>query len=186
MFLDLRVASHDVATIICPVLACGGTAGSVFWGVMLPVDVAKTRYQIARAGAPDDLPLLQLMRRVYTHHGGVLKLITRAESARVKRLEIKYNLQSCCQVLLLISNCTRTARGGARTVRRSGGAVQVDPIKPTLKAPGIKLLKLEYDNPLSKFAFKINLRRYSVGPVLLRAFPTNAVQFLVGRCRLTP
>jgi hypothetical protein len=38
--------------------------------------------------------------------------------------------------------------------------VQVDPIKPTLKAPGIKLLKLKYDKPLSKFAFKINLRRY--------------------------
>jgi len=36
----------------------------------------------------------------------------------------------------------------------------VDPIKPTLKAPGIKLLKLKYDNPLSNFAFEFNLRRY--------------------------
>jgi hypothetical protein len=39
--------------------------------------------------------------------------------------------------------------------------VQVDPIKLTLKAPGIKLLKLKYDNkPLSNFAFRFNFRRY--------------------------
>ena len=46
-----------------------------------------------------------------------------------------------------------------------GRAVQVDPIKPTLKAPGTKLLKLKCDKPLSNFAFKINLRRYTMGPV---------------------
>jgi hypothetical protein len=44
--------------------------------------------------------------------------------------------------------------------------VQVNPIKPTLKAPGIKLLKLEFDKPLSNFAFKFNLRRYTVGLTL--------------------
>jgi len=38
--------------------------------------------------------------------------------------------------------------------------VHVDPIKPTMQAPGIKLLKLKYDKPLSNFAFKFNLRRY--------------------------
>jgi len=38
--------------------------------------------------------------------------------------------------------------------------VQVDPIKPAFKAPRIKLLKLKYDIPLSKFAFKFDLRRY--------------------------
>jgi hypothetical protein len=38
--------------------------------------------------------------------------------------------------------------------------VQVDPIKPTLKAPGIELLNLTYDKPLSIFAFKFNLRCY--------------------------
>ena len=38
--------------------------------------------------------------------------------------------------------------------------MQADPIKPTLKAPGMKLLKLRYDKPPSNFAFKINLRRY--------------------------
>ena len=39
--------------------------------------------------------------------------------------------------------------------------MHVDPIKPTLKAPGSMLLKLRYDDPLSNFAFKFNLRRYT-------------------------
>ena len=38
--------------------------------------------------------------------------------------------------------------------------MQVDAIKPKLKAPKIKLLKLKYDKPLSKIAFKFNMRRY--------------------------
>jgi hypothetical protein len=33
-------------------------------------------------------------------------------------------------------------------------------MKPTLKAPRTELLKLKYDKTLSKFAFKLNLRRY--------------------------
>jgi len=33
-----------------------------------------------------------------------------------------------------------------------GSAVQVDPMKPTLKAPGTKRLKLEHEKPLSNFA----------------------------------
>ena len=44
-----------------------------------------------------------------------------------------------------------------------GRVVQVDPIKPTLKATGTKRLKLKYDEPPSNFAFKFNLRRYSTG-----------------------
>ena len=43
---------------------------------------------------------------------------------------------------------------------RHGEAVQVDPIKPTLKAPGTNLLTLKCDEPPSTFAFKSNLRRY--------------------------
>ena len=39
--------------------------------------------------------------------------------------------------------------------------MQVDPIKPTLKAPGIDRLKLNYDKLLSNFAFKFNLRCYT-------------------------
>jgi hypothetical protein len=41
-----------------------------------------------------------------------------------------------------------------------GKAVQVDHIKPTLKAPGINFLTLKYDEALSIFAFNFNLRRY--------------------------
>ena len=40
--------------------------------------------------------------------------------------------------------------------------MQVDPIEPTLKAPGTERLKLKRDKPLSNFALKINLRRYNM------------------------
>ena len=39
--------------------------------------------------------------------------------------------------------------------------MQVDPIKPTSKAPGSKHLKLNYDYPPSESAFKFKLRHYS-------------------------
>jgi hypothetical protein len=39
-------------------------------------------------------------------------------------------------------------------------AVHIDPIKPKLKPPGTKRLKLKCDILLSSFAFKFNLRRY--------------------------
>ena len=39
--------------------------------------------------------------------------------------------------------------------------MQVDPIKPTLKAPRTERLKLKYDEPLSSFAFNFNSCRYS-------------------------
>jgi len=42
-----------------------------------------------------------------------------------------------------------------------GKAVQVDPIKPKLKPPGTKRLKLKTDVVLSSSAFKLNLRRYN-------------------------
>jgi hypothetical protein len=42
-----------------------------------------------------------------------------------------------------------------------GKAVQVEPIKPTLKPSGIKRLKLMCDEPISTSAFKFNLRRYT-------------------------
>jgi hypothetical protein len=34
-------------------------------------------------------------------------------------------------------------------------------MKPTLKAPGTQSLKQKYDELLSRFAFKFNLRRYT-------------------------
>ena len=39
--------------------------------------------------------------------------------------------------------------------------MQVDPMKPTLKPPGTKRLKLKCDIMLSNSAFKFNLRRHS-------------------------
>ena len=39
--------------------------------------------------------------------------------------------------------------------------MQADPRKPTLKALGTKPLKLKYDELLSRFAFKFNLRHYT-------------------------
>ena len=36
--------------------------------------------------------------------------------------------------------------------------MQVDPIKPPLKATGTKHLKLQYNEPHSNFAFRFNLR----------------------------
>ena len=45
--------------------------------------------------------------------------------------------------------------------------MQVDPIKPELKAPGTQRLKLQYDKPLLNFAFKFNLRCYSVGECIV-------------------
>ena len=56
-----------------------------------------------------------------------------------------------------------TLRGAEPRLEALGRAVQVDPIKPTFKVPGIKLLQPKYGKPLSNFAFKFNLRRYSWG-----------------------
>jgi len=39
-------------------------------------------------------------------------------------------------------------------------------MKPKLKAPGINLLTLKFDEPLSTFAFKFNLRRYNMAEAL--------------------
>jgi len=56
----------------------------------------------------------------------------------------------------------RPGYGGAgrRGGSDQGRAVQVDPIKPKLKLPGTKRLKLKCDEALSNFAFKIKLHRY--------------------------
>ena len=43
-----------------------------------------------------------------------------------------------------------------------GRAMQVDPIKPKLKPPGTKRLKLKYDIMHSSFALGFNLRRYTM------------------------
>jgi hypothetical protein len=57
-------------------------------------------------------------------------------------------------------------------------AVQLDPIKPTLKAPGNKRLKLNYGKPLSNYALKFDLRGYiMVEPgEVLRVTPLAAAE----------
>ena len=67
--------------------------------------------------------------------------------------------------------------------------MQVDSIKPTVKAPGTKRLKLNCDAPLSNVAFNFELRRYTkagLASAVLAGLEAGAdVQALVGRCRLT-
>jgi len=65
--------------------------------------------------------------------------------------------------------------------------MQVDPIKPTLKAPGTTRLTPSYDEPPSKLAFKFKLRCYTqaggdIASILQRA----AAEQAVGQCRSTP
>jgi len=60
-----------------------------------------------------------------------------------------------------------------------GEAMQVDPTKPTLKAPETKRLKLKRYVQLSNFAFNFNLRNYTgasvVGPGIFGS-PRNPTQ----------
>jgi len=50
----------------------------------------------------------------------------------------------------------------APALRCHGEAVQLQPMKSMLKAPGTNLLTLKHGEPLSASAFKSNLRRYTM------------------------
>jgi len=71
----------------------------------------------------------------------------------------------------------RERNGGGAHVARCGAGpglgktVQVDPIKPRLKAPVSKSLKLKYDELLSNVASKFNLRRYNLAGVEMSLHP---------------
>ena len=67
-----------------------------------------------------------------------------------------------CQYSCVYRYTMRVPPSARRRTCRSGRAVQVGPMKPMLKAPGTKRLKLKYDESPSNFAFKFNLRRYTV------------------------
>ena len=88
--------------------------------------------------------------------------------------------RNVCQVLPTGAGDVEEARGGCRHAGavggqtaglaaradeepgpHHGGAVQVEPTKSMLKAPGTKRLKLNYDILISSFAFSFNLRRYT-------------------------
>ena len=60
--------------------------------------------------------------------------------------------------------------------------VQVDPIKPTSKASGSERLRLKCDEPLSKIAFKFNLRRYNLEPRVINSIQNSDYRNLVGWC----
>ena len=67
--------------------------------------------------------------------------------------------------------------------------MQADPIKPKLKLPGTKRLKVKHDEPLSKFALKFSLCRYSEATNVEAAaagvggYPRRAVVLLGGRAK---
>ncbi len=48
---------------------CGGLAGMTYWSVVLPIDTAKTRMQVAAPGSADDTGLLRQLRVVYAQRG---------------------------------------------------------------------------------------------------------------------
>jgi len=54
-----------------------------------------------------------------------------------------------------------------------GEAVQVEPMKSKLKAPGTKRLKLNHDIMLSSFAFKFNLRLYTLAVPCRKSSPLS-------------
>ena len=74
---------------------------------------------------------------------------------------LRYHVQRVCRPCVTARGYWPSPPAASRTSR--GRAVQVDPIKPIWKAPKTKRLKLKYDEPPSKFAFKFNVRRYNVG-----------------------
>jgi len=62
--------------------------------------------------------------------------------------------------------------GRPRVVRGAvlpGKAVQVDPVQPTLKAPGTRRLKVQYDELLSSFPSIFYSRRYNLADFSLGA-----------------
>ena len=64
--------------------------------------------------------------------------------------------------------------------------MEVDSIKPKLKAPGTKRLKRTSREPHSNFAFKFNLRRYTQELLSRGIDMTTDLIPVVGRCGLTP
>jgi len=98
-----------------------------------------------------------------------------------------------------VDECKPLAMGRAGSVAPATGRrrphrgrpVQLDPIKPKLKPPGSERLKLKCDVLLSIllqfcfiFAFKFNLRRYTVAAALAAARIFTS-PYQVGWCRLT-
>jgi len=73
-------------------------------------------------------------------------------------------------------------RGRRRCRERRGNAVQADPMKPTLKPPGTKRLKLKHDEWLSNVAFSFILRRYDEVVLCWTPFVDPESAILAGPC----
>ena len=71
------------------------------------------------------------------------------------------------------------ARGARAGDNRQGSAVQVEPMKFMLKAPGTKRLKLKYDEPLSTVSFNLRLRRYSEAQSVSLLHEQGGVRYLL-------
>ena len=89
----------------------------------------------------------------------------------------KFNLRRC---ILLVEPTDQTATATAADDPEVGRC-RFTLSNPRLTAPVNKRLKLEYGEPLSSFAFKFYLGRYTEGEMLRAVKALNEV----GRCRLT-
>jgi hypothetical protein len=89
--------------------------------------------------------------------GLALRLGGLRRDACLARAFYRWESVSACAVLELSLALVRDKL----SVIDLGRAVQVDPVKPVLEAPGTILLKLSCDGPLSNVAFRFNLRRHS-------------------------
>jgi len=72
-----------------------------------------------------------------------------------------------CEPLARGADAAGGPAGKAAGGPRHGRAMQVDPIKTTLKPTGIKRLKLMCATLLSTSGFKLNLRRHTTGRMLV-------------------
>jgi len=84
-----------------------------------------------------------------------------SKSFKLKYYPLLSNLAFKFNMRRFIKDTLDELPGGERT--HIGRVVQVDPIKPTLVAPGTPRLKLKCDKLLSNFAFKFKLLRYTSG-----------------------
>ena len=90
-----------------------------------------------------------------------------------KRLRLSWAVDECKPLTCGICFCDVAGRDMRQTAPGAckhwfcrdclGRAVQVDHVKPKLKLPGAKRLKLKCHKPLSNFAFNFNLRHYTWG-----------------------
>jgi len=76
---------------------------------------------------------------------------------------VKFNLRLFYKLALMLAAWVTPPRAlpVPRRGRLLGRAVQVDPIKPVMKAPGSLHLTLRRDRPVSNVAFNFDLRAYS-------------------------